>query len=91
MKGFLRKVAAIMVMMMAARVASFVTGDAPAWYLLTMWLWKDLSETMRRRTECDVQFSEIVFSYAGGRSGNVPGGDQVARGADRGLFHLRKS
>lgn len=36
MKGFLRKVAAIMVMMMAARVASIVTGDDPAWYLLTM-------------------------------------------------------
>ena len=46
MKGLLGKVAAIMVMM-AAGVASIVTGDDPAWYLLTMWLWKDLSETMK--------------------------------------------
>lgn len=48
MKGLLGKVAAIMVMMMADRVASIVTGDDPAWYLLTMWLWKDLSETMEK-------------------------------------------
>lgn len=48
MKGLLGKVAAIMVMMMAARVASIVTGDDPVWYLLALWLWKDLSETMEK-------------------------------------------
>lgn len=48
MKGLLVKVAAIMVLMMAARAASIITGDDPVWYLLALWLWKDLSETMEK-------------------------------------------
>lgn len=46
MKQFLLKLVSWAVVFAVTVILSEETGADPAWYLLGLWLWKDLSETL---------------------------------------------
>lgn len=48
MRRFLGKLASWAVALAAIMFLSDVSGTDPVWYMLGLWLWKDLSETIRK-------------------------------------------
>ena len=48
MRRFLGKLASWAVALSAIMILSDVSGTDPVWYMLGLWLWKDLSETIRK-------------------------------------------
>ena len=48
MKRLLGKIAGFTTAFAATIILSEATATDPAWYLLALWLWKELSETMEK-------------------------------------------
>lgn len=48
MKRFLLKLVSWAAVFLATIILSEVAGTDPVWYLLGLWLWKDLSETIMK-------------------------------------------
>lgn len=48
MRRFLGKLASWAVALVTIMILSDVSGTDPVWYMLGLWLWKDLSETIRK-------------------------------------------
>ena len=51
MKRLLLKLAGWAAVFLTTMILSEAAGTDPVWYLLGLWLWKDLSETIRKQDD----------------------------------------